>query len=78
MTDAEHHQQQLEQQELSGVIRHKHPWRGAYETNVHASDETVFVNISAGVIGTTFFLDVAGAKVLLDQLSLAIKEIKND
>lgn len=79
MTDAENHQQQLERQEyLSGVVRHQHSWRGVFETHVHSTDETVFINIGAGVISTTFYLDIANAKVLLDQLSLAIKESKND
>lgn len=79
MTDAENHQQQLERQEyLSGVIHHQHPWRGNFETHVHSSDETVFINIGAGVIQTTFYLDIENAKVLLDQLSLAIKESKHD
>ena len=79
MTDAENHQQQLERQEyLSGVIRHEHSWRGRFETHVHSSDQTVFINIGAGIIQTTFYLDVENAKILVDQLSLAIKESKND
>ena len=79
MTDAENHQQQLERHEyLSGVVHHEHSWRCNFETHVHSSDKTVFLNISAGVIQTTFYLDIENAKVLLEQLSLAITESKND
>jgi hypothetical protein len=78
-TQALHHQQELEHQEyVTEVAKLKHPWRGRYEVHVHASDETVFINIGAGVIQTTFFLDQSGATVLLDQLTAAIKELKND
>lgn len=62
-----------EQEELSGIIGHKHPLRGRYETHVHSSDSTVFINVSAGVTQTTFFLDRAGARILMDQICLALK-----
>ena len=66
-------EQEQQEQELDGIVRHEHKYRGAYETHVHSSDDTVFINIGAGVIQTTFFLDKAGARILMDQISLAIK-----
>jgi uncharacterized membrane protein (DUF2068 family) len=77
MTDAEHHQQELEQQQqLSERMCHVIEDFGLFHTWAWGSDGTVYITVSTRPLGSTIYLPIEVAKILIKQLEVAIGEAK--
>jgi hypothetical protein len=77
MTDAEHHQQQLEQQQqLSERMCHVTKDYGVFHTWAWGSEQTVYITVSTRPLGSTIYLPIEVAKILIKQLEVAIGEAK--
>ena len=69
MTEAKHHQQELEQQEQAeSKIRNWKRYGNAYRSHIHSDDDTVFVNLEAGSMRFTIFLSKKVARQLANDL----------
>ena len=77
MTDAEHHQQQLEERELEETTAHLKDEYGR-ETRLHiwADDETVFINISNWPLNFTVTFEKQQAEKVQELLTNALRRAK--
>lgn len=77
MTDAEAHQQELEQIEYEQTVAHLQDEYG-HEIKAHiwADDETVFVNLGAYPLGFSIHLNKDQAGKVLELLTNALRRIE--
>jgi hypothetical protein len=69
MTDAEHHQQELEHQEQAeSKVRQWKRYGNAYRSHIHSDEDTVFVNLETGSMNFTIFLSKKVARQLANDL----------
>jgi hypothetical protein len=77
MTDAERHQEELEQmeyEETTAYLKYQH----GYEIKVHiwADDETIFVNFSNYPVSFSLHLEKRGAEKVIELLTNALRRAK--
>lgn len=69
MTEAEHHQQELEQQEQAeSKVRDWKRYGNAYRSHIHSDEDTVYVNLSAQGMTFTVYLSKKVARQLAHDL----------
>ena len=60
------------------IRKHKHAWRGEFESHIYGSDDTVFMVINSNISSSSYFLTVDNAKELVASLKAAIAEAEDE
>lgn len=76
MTDAEYHQQQLEQQEQETTARVSDEYGHEMKLHIWGDDDTVFINVSSNSLYVSVHLTVEQADIMAGLLNNALRRAK--